>query len=105
MGYHPAVLSILIAQLLPLFLALLGATVLGETIRAEIDLASTIEYQARAGNYDLPRLVRELEAWRDRVDQFLRRELAGSGADIRFRTGTGQVGGGPVQASSASLVA
>jgi hypothetical protein len=69
--------------------------VLGETIRAEIDLASTIEYQARAGNYDLPRLVRELEAWRDRVDQFLRRELAGSGADIRFRTGTGQVGGGP----------
>jgi hypothetical protein len=69
---------------------------LSEVIRREIDLASTLEYRARAGEFDnrLAQFVAEIEAWRDRNDEWLRRELPNSGAGIRFRTGSGVVGHG-----------
>jgi len=140
-------LSILITQLLPLFLALLGAVLgvaigiyvgpqeyprawclaiaalfglvvagaaylicdeirigrkvaaLGMTTRREIDHASNIEYNARdrgaRGTFDLNVFVAEIEEWRNRVDRLLTKELPGTGADLRFRTGNGPVGAGP----------
>jgi len=142
--YDSAVLSILVAQLLPLLLALLGAIVgvalgllmgsqvttrtwcvviglvsglaiagaaylicdgyriearvrvLGETIRVEIDGATTIEYgmrrAAEQGTFVLSDWVDQIEAWRTRNNGFLERELPNSGADVRFRTGSGAVG-------------
>ena len=137
-------LSILITQLLPLFLALLGAALgvaigvyvvpqehprawclaiatliglvvagaayliwdgiriarkvaaFGMTIRQEIDHASTIEYNARdrgaKGTFDLRVFVAEIEEWRSSVESLLTKELPGTGADLRFRTGNGPVG-------------
>lgn len=71
---------------------------LGAIIRTEIDVASTIEYRAweegAAGAFGLARFVDQSEEWRNRNDEFLRRALPNSGADLRFRTGTGQVGTG-----------
>ena len=73
--------------------------ILSEVVRHEIDQASDIEYRARqtggAGTFQLAPFVAEIETWRTRVDEWLRRELPESGADVRFRTGTGQVGVGP----------
>ncbi len=67
-------------------------------IRGEIDAASTIEYNMRGdtnADANLQRYVGQIEQWRDRVIALLQRELPNSGADIRFLTGTGEVGRGP----------
>jgi hypothetical protein len=68
---------------------------LGAVIRDEIDHASAIEYRSRDGQFTAEELYREIETWRNRVDGFLRAQLPETGADIRFRTGTGQVLMGP----------
>jgi hypothetical protein len=69
--------------------------VVGRRIRKEVDLGATLEYDYRNGasqtNQDIEAAVEE---WRSRVDRYLRRELPGSGADIRFRTGIGEIGPG-----------
>lgn len=71
---------------------------LAATIRAELDEISKIEYDMRhAGELSTrsgtPLQVDtwegKVEAWRIRVSQWLATELPGSGADMRFRTGSG----------------
>jgi hypothetical protein len=67
---------------------------IGSVVRDEIDRSSQLAYRARGQEVDFPAFVTELETWRTRVDVFLRRELPNSGADVRFRTGSGPVGQG-----------
>ena len=65
----------------------------GRRLRLEIDRAATLEYNARDGLYPVPAdFETAIEAWRTRVNGFLARNLRLSGADIRFRTGIGDVG-------------
>jgi prepilin signal peptidase PulO-like enzyme (type II secretory pathway) len=65
----------------------------GWRIRQEIDRAATIEYNSRDGVYHTNvELEAAIEDWRTRVNGYLTRALPGSGADIRFRTGIGEVG-------------
>jgi hypothetical protein len=75
---------------------------LSAAIRKEIDFASGIEYRAfqagEAGKLNRDALIQEIERWRDKVDAWLRQELPESGADIRFRTGSGQLGLPPMTA-------
>jgi hypothetical protein len=67
----------------------------GRRIRKEIDLGATLEYDYRNGAYPTNQDIEAaVEEWRHRVDRYLRRELPGSGADIRFRTGIGESGPG-----------
>jgi hypothetical protein len=69
--------------------------VVGRRIRKEIDLGATLEYDYRNGAYPTNQDIEAaVEEWRNRVDRYLRRELPGSGADIRFRTGIGEIGPG-----------
>jgi hypothetical protein len=68
-------------------------------IRAEIGHASSLEYRIRGdvqNEAHVAMYVAEIETWRDRVIAMLQKELPNSGADIRFLTGTGEVGHGPL---------
>jgi MFS family permease len=65
----------------------------GRRLRLEIDRAATLEHNARDGLYPVPAdFEAAIEAWRTRVNAYLARNLRHSGADIRFRTGIGDVG-------------
>ena len=65
----------------------------GRRLRLEIDRAATLEHNARDGLYPVSAdFEAAIEAWRTRVHGYLARHLRHSGADIRFRTGIGEVG-------------
>jgi hypothetical protein len=69
--------------------------IVGWRIRREIDRAATLEYNARDNVYQtIAEFEGAIEAWRTRVNGYLAHALPGSGADIRFRTGIGEVGPG-----------
>lgn len=69
--------------------------IVGGRLRREIDRAATLEYDARNGLYQTNAdFEAAIETWRNRIDAYLARALPGSGADIRFRTGIGEVGPG-----------
>jgi len=67
---------------------------LSAVIRDELDQITGIEYNMRhaaeqPNTFQLGPFVDQIEAWRTRVDTRLREDLPGSGADIRFRVGSG----------------
>ena len=67
--------------------------IIGGRIRREVDRAGTLEYNYRDGLYRTnDEFVDAIETWRDRIDGYLTRNLPESGADVRFRTGIGEVG-------------
>src|SRR5262245_58050953 len=67
--------------------------IIGGRIRREIDRAATLEYNYRDGLYRTnEEFVDAIETWRKRIDGYLARNLGESGADVRFRTGIGEIG-------------
>ena len=67
--------------------------IVGQRLRRDIDRAATLESNYREGLYRTDaELLEAMETWCVRIDAYLARYLPQSGADVRFRTGIGEVG-------------